>query len=224
MPDVDHIQAVIFDFDGTLVDASIPILRSFNIALEGAGFPAEREEDIRSLIGRPLAAMFRTVAPDAPDAIIDDLFNRYRVAFPPLGTTLSKPMPGLDRLLRELPRDIKLGIATSRISDGAVSILTALGYLERFEVIIGLEHVKKPKPDPEPVLMALRQLEVKPHHALMVGDVSEDMQAGKRAGAGSIGLVSEQHTAERLYAAGADQVIKQLDELLTLLPHSTKLG
>lgn len=221
MEPFENIQGVVFDFDGTLVDASIPIVRSFNIALEQTGLPVLDENDIRKLIGRPLAEMFRTVAPDASDSLIDELFARYRTAFKPISVELSKPMPGMEQLLDALPSSIKLGIATSRISDGAVHILEAMKYLERFDAIVGLEHVQRPKPDPEPVWAALRIMGVEPASALMVGDVPDDMRAGRNAGAQAVGLSSEIHTPDILYAAGANRVIARLDELIPLVAASS---
>lgn len=212
-----HIRALIFDFDGTLVDASVPICRAFNIALERFGASPAREERIRELIGRPLREMFPVMLPDAQPNDIEQLIGYYREAFRPLATRLSKPIPGLERMLDHFHPKMKLGIATSRMSDGAQLILGALHVLDRFDVIIGLQDVQNAKPHPEPVLKALHALDVAPEQAVMVGDVPADMCAGKAAGAHAVGVVSALYPESLLIEAGADAVIRTLDELIPLV-------
>lgn len=212
-----NIRALIFDFDGTLVDASIPICRAFNIALERFDAPTVQEECIRELIGRPLREMFPVILPDAQPNDIEQLIVYYREAFRPLATRLSKPIPGLERMLAHFHPTMKLGIATSRMSDGAQLILGALQVLDRFDVIIGLQDVQNAKPHPEPVLNALDALEIAPVNAVMVGDVPADMRAGKAAGAYAVGIASALHPETRLIEAGADAVIRTLDELIPLV-------
>lgn len=112
---------------------------------------------------------------------------------------------------------VALTIATSRISDGAYRILSAMDLLERFDVIIGLQDVTHAKPHPEPILKALEKVHVSPTQAIMIGDVPDDMRAAKSAGTGAIGMQSDQFSDEQLRAAGAEIVIKSLDELIDLV-------
>ena len=216
-PRFRKIRALIFDFDGTLVDASVPICRAFNAALERFGAPPVAEERILGMIGRPLREMFPAILPAITTEEIEILIQYYRVVFRPIGPLLSKPMPGLEAMLSHFHPGTKLGIATSRMSDGAQQILGAMQFLDRFDIIIGLQDVQNAKPHPEPVLKALDFLGVAPQHAIMIGDVPDDMQAGKRAGAFTVGMVSARYPAERLQSDGADAVIRSLDELIALV-------
>ncbi len=212
-----NIRALVFDFDGTLVDASIPICRAFNAALERFGARPVQEERIRKLIGRPLKDMFPVMVPDAQPDDIEQLIEYYREVFRPLAARLSKPMPGLEPMLAHFHPDMKLGIATSRMSDGAQLILGAMHLLDRFEVIVGLQDVQNAKPHPEPVLKVLETLDIAPGQAVMVGDVPADMQAGKTAGTHTVGMISALHPDTRLVEAGADAVIRSLDELIPMV-------
>lgn len=212
-----NIRALIFDFDGTLVDASIAICQAFNVALEQFGFEPASEKHIRSMIGRPLREMFPSVIPSLAPAEIEGLIEHYRVAFRPIAPHLSKPMPGLETMLNHFHPGTRLAIATSRMSDGAQQILGAMRILDRFDVIVGLQDVENAKPHPEPVLKALSALNVRPEEAIMVGDVPDDMLAGKSAGTHAIGVASALHPADRLVEAGADTVIRALDELIALV-------
>jgi pyrophosphatase PpaX len=211
------IRALVFDFDGTLVDASVPICIAFNAALERSGRGALPESRIRGMIGRPLRDMFPMAEPGLAPDTIDLLITYYREAFRPIAPRLSKPMPGLERMLNHFHPGTKLGIATSRMSDGAQQILGAMNCLDRFDVIVGLQDVEHAKPHPEPVLKVLAALEVQPEQAVMVGDIPEDMLAGKSAGAHAVGMVSTLYGPDQLIAAGADAVIESLDELITMV-------
>ena len=211
------IQALVFDFDGTLVDASIPICRAFNAALEAYGAQPIKEEAIRKLIGRPLLEMFPRVLPNLTESEIDTLITDYRAVFNPIATQLSKPIPGLMEMLEHFHPRMRIGIATSRISDGAHRILEALGVRHCFEVIVGLADVTQPKPHPEPVLKVLDHLKVAPAHAIMVGDIPADIQAGHAAGTSTIGVASELYPEEALLDAGADAVVHSLAEMIDLI-------
>jgi pyrophosphatase PpaX len=211
------IQALVFDFDGTLVDASIPICRAFNAALEGYGADSIEENEIRKLIGRPLAEMFPRVLPDLTEIEIERLITDYRAVFNPIATQLSRPIPGLMEMLHHFHPSMRLGIATSRISDGAHRILEAMGVRQCFEVIVGLADVSQPKPHPEPVLKVLDQLKVSPVHAIMIGDIPADIEAGRAAGAATIGVASDLYPEAALLDAGADAVIHSLAEMIELI-------
>lgn len=212
-----NIEALVFDFDGTLVDASAAICQSFNAALEEFGSHAIPEKQIRQLIGNPLRDMFPAVLPHLSETDIEQLIDSYRTVFAPIACDLSRPMPGLAEMMAHFHPHVRMGIATSRMSDGAHRILGALGWLDHFDVIVGLQDVTHAKPHPESVQRVLETLGVSPHRAVMIGDVPADMAAGKAAGTAAIGMISDHHSAAALEAAGADAVIQSLAELIELI-------
>ncbi len=211
------VRALVFDFDGTLVDASAAICHSFNNALSRFGLPGRAEVDIQAMIGRPLHEMFHRAQPQLDQTDIDLLVAYYREAFAPVAASLSRPMPGLGTMLSHFRSRCALGIATSRLSDGAEKILGHLGCLDAFCVIIGLQDVTHPKPHPEPVLKAVMALGATPASSVMIGDVPDDMRAGRAAGTSTVGIISDLYDAATLRAAGADEVIARLDELMPLI-------
>lgn len=213
----DQIDALIFDFDGTLVDASDAICQSFNAALEQFGSTAIPEVRIRQLIGKPLREMFPAVLPDIDEQQIQQLIDAYRAVFAPIACDLSRPMPGLEEMMNHFHPRVRMGIATSRMSDGAHRILGAMGWLDHFDVIVGLQDVTHAKPHPESVQRALQALGAPPDRAIMIGDVPADMMAGKAAGSAAIGMISDHHSASALQEAGADAVIRSLAELIDLI-------
>lgn len=210
------VNAIVFDFDGTLVDASDAIISSMFDVLSQHGLPLPEETRIRASIGRPLTEMFAAADPEASPQRLQQYAKEYRGFFFPRSAVLTRPMPGAPEVLRGLSKRCRFAIATTRKADGAVHILKALGMLDLFESIVGLDEVMRPKPDPEPVLLALRNLGIAPSAAMMVGDTIDDVAAGCGAGTLSVGVTTGAHGAERLREAGAHHVIASLHELEAL--------
>ena len=211
------VSAVLFDFDGTLVDASEAICRSFEAALLRHGQPAAPDEQVRAMIGRPLREMFGVVDPGATAEGIEAYVDAYREAWTPLAVPLSKPLPGAPETVEALARLARLAVVTSRISSGAIHILEAMGLGVHFASIVGIERVERPKPHPEAIHLALRELGAPPSEAVMVGDTPDDVHAGRAAGCRAVGVTTGVFDSAALHEAGADRVIGSLSELPDLL-------
>ena len=118
----DTVDTVLFDFDGTLMDASDAICGAFRYALggDGAGVTDAR---VGTMIGRPLRDMFLDARPEATEQDVDGLVARYREAFFPLAETKTHPLPGAQTLVRERTGIKRLSIVTTSPPDP--------GYAER---------------------------------------------------------------------------------------------
>ncbi len=212
------IRAAVFDFDGTLFDATAAIVHSFNAALVAHGRPSLPREAILPWIGRPLYEVFPGLEPDAAGDRLDAYIEAYRQAFWPVAVSHTRPLPGLADCLAALRGGgLRLAIATHRSGRGAEQILQGFGFRRYFDAIVALEHITKTKPDPEPVLKALAQVGVDPEAAAMVGDTPDDMRAGRAAGALAVGVTTGAHSREALTEAGAHAVIETLADLPGLL-------
>jgi HAD superfamily hydrolase (TIGR01509 family) len=208
------IEAVIFDFDGTLFDTTGAIVSAFNGALLADGRRPLSPAAIRAMIGRPLAEMFGREDPSATVETIERRTATYRRLFLPVCVTASRPMPGTVEGVRRLHRSgYRLAIATNRRADGAIRILRGHGLRRHFSAIVGLDEVRRFKPHPEALLVALRRLDVRPLHAVMVGDTPDDMAAGRAAGMRTFGVATGAYSAAALRRGGAQEVLQSLAEL-----------
>jgi len=216
-PCFTHIRAAVFDFDGTLFDATDAICHSLNAALAAHGRAPLPRADILPRIGRPLYEIFQTLEPGAPPERVQSHVDAYREAFWPVCLKLTRELPGLRACLGQLRGRVGLAIATNRSGRGAQYILDGFGLGKDFTVIVALEDVKKVKPDAEPVLQACARLGVEPDCALMVGDTPDDMRAGRAAGAAAIGVTTGAYDRAALMAADATAVLDSLAELPDLL-------
>jgi HAD superfamily hydrolase (TIGR01509 family) len=201
------LDAVLFDLDGTLIDASEVICTSFNAALTRYGLDPLPVETVKLGIGRPLRELF---SEEGKDVSVDLLVEEYRRVFRELSPGRSRLLPGVKELLASLPKHQRLGVVTSRSSTGTIKILRDLALLDRFSVVVGVEDVPNGKPNPEPVLFALKKVAVQAHNSAFIGDTPYDMEAGSRAGTRTIGVTTGSHSRQQLLDAGADLVVNDL--------------
>jgi pyrophosphatase PpaX len=146
---------------------------------------------------------------------VDELVRAYRDHNEPLHDELAA-FAGVEDLLARLSREgRRLGVVTSKrrkTVDLAFRVLPIEGF---FDAIVTADEVKRHKPDPEPVLVALERLGSAPDEAAFVGDSPFDVGAGKAAGVFTIGVSwGGIHPEARLLEAGADVIVHSPVELL----------
>ena len=91
-----------------------------------------------------------------------------------------------------------MGIVTTKIGLYSIELLEHMGLMHYFDVLIGREHVARPKPDPEPIQKALMQLPEVTSGVWMIGDTCMDMQAAKAANIESIAVLCGYGSREKL--------------------------
>ena len=206
---------VLFDLDGTLIDSGPIIVASMKHASLTVLGREPDEERVRAAIGGPgLIAQMRDLDPDR----VDELIDAYRAHNEPLHEELEAFADVLELLPVLRAEGRRLGIVTAkrlRTVDLALDRFPVLR--ETAEVVIGAEDTERHKPDPAPLLEAVRRLDVDPEAVAYVGDSPFDIRAAKAAGmlAVAVGwggihsdvrLLDEEpdllvHTAEQLHAA-----------------------
>jgi len=217
MKPLENIRAVVFDFDGTLVDTSEAILASLRVALRRHDIPGLPPATVLRMIGRPLREIIAAASPQADAALVDSVVADYREAFAGFAAAGSRLLPGVADAVARLSPRCRLGIATSRTSAGAALILDTLGLRAPFSAIVGIEDVRETKPGPEPVLAVLALLGAGSGEAVMVGDTPDDIAAGRAARLATVGVTTGAHDARALSSAGADFVIPTMEGLCAIV-------
>jgi len=207
---------VLFDLDGTLIDSGPIIMASMRHASVTVLGLEPDEEKVKAAIGGPgLVAQMRDLDPDR----VDELVAVYRAHNEPLHATLES-FAGVFETLAELHRrGHRLGIVTAK------RVATVELAFERFpllrdltQVLVGAEDTARHKPDPDPVLEALRRLGASPQEAAYVGDSPFDIRAGKAAGAFAVAVGwGGIHPDARLLAEEPDALVRHPEEILGLV-------
>jgi phosphoglycolate phosphatase len=212
------LRLLIFDLDGTLVDSQDQIARSFNVALRAVGAQTVAHEIVYAMIGLPLSHMFTQALPESHRHLVEMAITVYREDFERVEIPRSAPFPGVVETLaaaRDAGRT--LTIATTKIQEVADAVVDAAGLRMYFNLVLGGDRVRYPKPHPALVLRILEELEVCAEQALVVGDSSYDILMAASAGVPSCGVTYGAQHAETLRAAGATYLINAMPELLPLI-------
>lgn len=172
------IKAVLFDFDGTLIDTNELIFNSYKVAFRSVLMREIETDEILKLYGRPLYSSLMQYGEEG-----ERLYNVYREFNLKNHDILAKPFAGaLEGVKMLIGKGYKVGIVTSKrmhLVERGIKIIKMDGM---FDVIITPDDTEKAKPDPEPIICGCQKLGVSPEETLYVGDSIFDMQAGKSAG------------------------------------------
>lgn len=212
---IGALEAVLFDFDGTLVYQIIDFAEMRRRVVElaaDAGVDVARHQTRYTLEfmqqahgellprDRELAESFSR---RAQQAIIDVEIE---------AAARSYVFAGAAELLRGLrARGVKVGIVT-RNCRLAVEAILAREPLEH-DILLTRDDVARVKPDPEHLWAAIRALGVAPERTLMVGDHPMDVQAGRAVGAWTIGILNDGHPGDYFAEAGPDAVLRSVAEI-----------
>ena len=175
----------VFDLDGTLADSLGDISRALNRVLHKHGRPHLSDEETKDLIGKgPRTLMERAWRSTGPAArpsslpeLTADYLHEYR-SNPKGGTTA---FPGVRDGLNRLHRlGWHLGLCTNKDGRAARLLVSELGWASWIKVVVSGEETRR-KPDPLPLLLALRRMQAPLGRHLFVGDSEVDLQTARRA-------------------------------------------
>src|SRR5438132_2824037 len=206
------IRAIVFDFDGLILDTEEPIYRSWLEVYQAHGedLPFERwvqivgsttagfhpQHHLEERLGKPL-----------PQEVLDHRVGR-RTEMILANTVLPGVLHHLDAA-REL--GLKLGVASSSTGDWVRGHLARLGILERFECLRCRDDVANAKPEPDLYIAVLQCLGVPPSEALAIEDSPHGITAAKRAGMRCVAIPNS--ITARLDLSHADLTLTSLADL-----------
>ena len=215
METTSQLKAVVFDSDGTLMNTEELIIAAYqHVATQHELRPPSRDQ-IMVHMGKSLKEIYAGLFPKHPD---HDQLVAANGAFILDHVLETQGYDGLEDLLRALRGDgLMLGLLTGG-DHKVAALLEHHGIAHYFGSVVHSELIEKQKPDPEGLQLVLHELGVQPDQAVMVGDMRYDILAGKNAGVrATIGVTHGFGTRQELQQAGADRIVSNLPELLTVL-------
>ena len=216
-------KAVLFDLDGTLIDTAADFVRIIQQMCRDEQRPVVEAEIIRTQVSEGARAMVQLVYPEMD--VTDPVFLAHRQRFlNTYGDNIvvdTNLFEGMYPLLEELEANqIPWGIVTNKPRGLSESLLAELNLTERCAVLVCPEDVTHTKPDPEPMYLAAKQLNLDAKDIIYVGDHPRDIDAGRNAEMYTIlaayGYLPIE-SRDDLNAWQADAIIQTVTELHQLL-------
>ena len=202
---IEHIQAVIFDIDGTLVD-SMGVWYDIDVEyfkLLGIPMPPTLQKDIEGMSFTETAVYFKETFQLTEKTIDDIKLDWIRMAHEKYLYEI-KSKPGAKEFIKFLKeKGIKTGCATSNEKSLAMAALQPHGWSDKMNSVRTACEVCKGKPALDIYLKVADDLGVKPENCLVFEDIPNGMRAGKAAGMTVIGVEDE----------GAKKYRSEIDEI-----------
>lgn len=221
--DLDRIQALLFDVDGTLSDTDdhlvhrlARLLTPFRMFFPGRDvlhaarrFVMWSEAPGNFLIGLP----DRFGLDDELYALID----RFSRAGGGKRIKSFWIIPGVKELLQRLHTRYPMAVVSAREGSSTRKFLEQYDLLPYFDPIVTALSAEHTKPFPDPILFAAKAMGVEPHNCLMVGDTTVDILSARAAGAQSVGVLCGFGEEKELRQKGADLILPTTADLAQVL-------
>jgi beta-phosphoglucomutase len=175
------IQAVLFDFDGVLVDSEPIRFKAGARALEEIGVSLTWDRFMRFWLGRTDAAGLRDLLGDRFEADGQCVVARRNALYEERLDEVPA-FPDTVRLMERVPDGTKLAVATGSRRMEVDRILTRLRLVSRLHAIVTAEDYARAKPAPDPFLTAARRLHLPPASCLVIEDSLAGITAARAAG------------------------------------------
>jgi HAD superfamily hydrolase (TIGR01509 family) len=217
--ELETIEAVIFDWDGTLADTKKAVVQSFQKVLGEAGCRVSDEFIERRMgIGtkKTILEAFRECRMRLDVSTLEKLADekiRIQAELADIVTLFE----GVTELLEALQGRIKVGLATMSSRKVVDKLLPEKNIAGCFDVVVTADDVAKPKPDPEVFLVSAAKLGVKPEDCVVVEDSVFGVRAAKASGMRCIAVSSGVYSREELGEEKPDVTVDALTEKEAIL-------
>ncbi|MCF6278241.1 MAG: HAD family hydrolase [Anaerolineales bacterium] len=219
---IEKIQALCFDVDGTLSDTDDQFVHKIAGWLHPVRFMLRNKDTQHA--ARRFVMWSETpgnIIFGVPDMLgLDDELLALRDWF-----TRNRPkkmkhfllIEGIREMLSALYGRYPMAVVSARDEAGTMAFLEQFGLLPYFDTVVTALSAPHSKPYPDPVLLAAKDMGVAPEYCLMIGDTTVDIRAGKRAGAQTVGVKCGFGEEDELLRYGADLVLETTAELKDVL-------
>ena len=208
------IEAVIFDFDGVIVDSERLHWAAFNAVISD---PVSWEDYLQTLIGFDDRDAFKYLFPSIGKDGLDELIVKKAAAFQvQLAEGGAAALPGAVELIQKLSGNIPIAICSGALKEDILPIIGKLGVADAFDTIVTAEDTPPSKPDPAPYSKAWKILSemFQTLETVSSGLAIEDTPAGIASAKGAgLKVLAVTNSYDRTCLTEADAVIESLEGL-----------
>jgi len=210
--DISCQKAVFFDLDGTLVNLGVNwedvrvelrnLFEKYRISMDFEPLLSKMEDAIKR-VSTEFSEKDANRARETGWGIIEAHEIR--------GAHVSELMEHAKEIIDFLKKKGFYVGVISRNSRRAIEVVVKKHKID-VDIIVSRDDIQLTKPHPDPILHALKKLNINPVNVLMVGDHPFDIMSGKDAGVTTVGILTGNGTEKELKTAGADFIFKNLKE------------
>ncbi|HEX6436831.1 MAG TPA: HAD family phosphatase [Candidatus Binatia bacterium] len=216
------LRAVIFDFNGIIVDDEPIHFELFQRVLREEGIDLTEADYYERYLGYDDRGAFSTAYREHNRALtrpkLGQLIERKAVYYRQDIKAKMKVFPGIQTLVPNLAKQLPLAIASGALRNEIEIILSSIGLFTHFCAIVSAEDVTRGKPEPEIFLTALERLNaaldsndpIRPAECLVIEDSKEGIRGARRAGMKCL-AVTNSHPARLLDEA--DSIVDSLERI-----------
>lgn len=212
-----RINTLIFDVSGVLIDDLYAVWLADKDALSFYGYNYLSIEEFKQKFKLPIVEYYRSIG--IPKEAIEKVDRKW-YEFYSHYQHLVRLFPEVKDVLSQLKtKGLRLGISSNTPNKFLKKHLHRFKILLYFDAIVGREDCDEEKPSPKPILVALSKLNANPKTSAYVGDMEEDMIAGKKAGVYTIAVDRKEayQPIWKLKLHNPDYIITDLNDLLNIV-------
>lgn len=209
------IRLIIFDLDGTLVDAYPAIINSFNFTMQRSGYPPQRAAIIRRAVGWGDENLLRPFIKEEDIVCALSIYRKHhRLAL----IKESRLFPKVGRVLAYLKnKGYLLAVASNRPNEFSWILIRHLKLKRYFDYVLCADKLNHAKPHPEIINKIMQRFGLKSKETLYVGDMTIDAQAGKGAKVKTIIVTTGSSRKSQIKGEKPFRVISRISQLLKML-------
>jgi phosphoglycolate phosphatase len=206
-----HIKLIVFDLDGTLVNAYGAVASSINYTMGRLGLPKKSPALIRRSVGWGDRHLIRKFVGDGRLEEALRIYRAHHKRVLPKGTRF---LPGAKTILKKLrKKKYRLAIVTNRPSFFTRIILRHLKIRRYFACVVCADEHGIGKPHPRMLRYLLKRFSCKPSEALYVGDMVIDVETAHRARMKAVVVTTGSSTKKELQRLKPHRILRRIAEL-----------
>lgn len=215
---VARFKLVIFDLDGTLIDAFEDIAMAANFVRKRSNLPPLTIAEVKEHVGHGARQLVEGVLGSTDIAIIDDNLNALVTFYEELEKSSAVIYDGVVPVLQTLRQQgIYTAVASNKPHTVTIRVMDYLGLAPHVDVVRGETAEIRRKPAPDVLLRTMEDVGCRPEETLMVGDTDIDIRAAQAAGVKVAAVTYGQYSADYLQKWNPDYILTSMSELLPIV-------
>lgn len=205
----DQIDAILFDFDGVIVDSMEDNFNAWKKALSKHSIDIDKTDYYKIEGVKAIQVAESYLKKNGQDTELATLIAKDKDEIFRESSTL-KIYPGVEELISKLSDSFKLGIVTGSSRIRFSKMVEGIPFFNKFNVVVTANDIKKGKPDPSPYLSAASKLQIKPERCLVIENAPLGIASAKNA---AMKCVAVESTLSSNYLEQADVIYNSISDL-----------